>query len=103
MAPARQYPLWVIVLICWVSGGLALWLVDHFVTWHQLYLVMGSLMLIGVYATLSAKEPLIKSPSPKTLYEAIYEPFIEFFSRNNAWITLLLIIFIKWVMHLLWH
>ncbi|WP_442890273.1 hypothetical protein [Arsenophonus sp. PmNCSU2021_1] len=29
------------------------------------------------------------------LYEAIYEPFVEFFSRNNAWITLLLIIFYK--------
>lgn len=78
-----------------VSGGLALWLVDHFVTWQQLYLLMASLMLIGVYATLSAKEPLIKSPPPKTLYEAIYEPFVEFFSRNNAWITLLLIIFYK--------
>lgn len=78
-----------------VSGGLALWLVEHFVTWQQLYLLMASLMLIGVYATLSAKEPLIKSPPPTTLYEAIYEPFVEFFSRNNAWITLLLIIFYK--------
>lgn len=61
-----------------VSGGLALWLVDHFVTWQQLYLLMASLMLIGVYATLYTKEPLIKSPPPKILYEAIYELFVEF-------------------------
>lgn len=40
-----------------VSGGLALWLADKFLTWKQLYLVMAGLMIIGVIATLLAKEP----------------------------------------------
>lgn len=78
-----------------VSGGLALWLADKFLTWKQLYILMAGLMLIGVVATLLAKEPEENSAPPTSLKKAIYEPLAEFFSRNNAWLILLLLVFYK--------
>ncbi|WP_353242917.1 MFS transporter [Providencia sp.] len=78
-----------------VSGGLALWLADKFLTWKQLYLVMAGLMIIGVVATLLAKEPEENSAPPTSLRKAIYDPLAEFFSRNNAWLVLLLLVFYK--------
>ncbi|HEP0306442.1 TPA: muropeptide MFS transporter AmpG [Providencia rettgeri] len=78
-----------------VSGGLALWLADKFLTWKQLYLVMAGLMIIGVIATLLAKEPEESCAAPTSLKKAIYEPLAEFFSRNNAWLILLLLVFYK--------
>ncbi|EKT53527.1 muropeptide MFS transporter AmpG [Providencia sneebia] len=78
-----------------VSGGLALWMADKFLTWKQLYLLMAGLMLIGVVATLLAKEPEDNGTAPTSLKKAIYEPLAEFFSRNNAWLILLLLVFYK--------
>nr|ELR5113530.1 MFS transporter [Providencia stuartii] len=78
-----------------VSGGLALWMADKFLTWQQLYMVMAGLMLIGVFATLFAKEPEDNGTPPASLKDAIYKPLSEFFSRNNAWLVLLLIVFYK--------
>ena len=78
-----------------VSGGLSLWLADKFLTWQQLYLLMAGLMLIGVIATLLAKEPTENIAPPASLKDAIYEPLAEFFSRNNAWLILLLLVFYK--------
>ncbi|MGQ7948324.1 muropeptide MFS transporter AmpG, partial [Providencia huashanensis] len=78
-----------------VSGGLALWLADKFLTWKQLYLLMAGLMVIGVIATLLAKEPEEDTAPPTSLKKAIYEPLAEFFSRNNAWLILLLLVFYK--------
>ncbi|MBQ0440150.1 muropeptide MFS transporter AmpG [Providencia rettgeri] len=78
-----------------VSGGLALWLADKFLTWKQLYLLMAGLMIIGVIATLLAKEPEEDTAPPTSLKKAIYEPLAEFFSRNNAWLILLLLVFYK--------
>ncbi|BBG61328.1 muropeptide transporter AmpG [Providencia rustigianii] len=60
-----------------------------------MYLVMASLMLIGVFATLFAKEPKDNIAPPASLKDAIYAPLAEFFSRNNAWLVLLLLIFYK--------
>ncbi len=78
-----------------VSGGIALWMADAFLSWKQLYLLMAGLMLIGVVATLIAKNPTEDCAPPTSLKDAIYEPLAEFFSRNNAWIILLLLIFYK--------
>lgn len=78
-----------------VSGGLALWLADKFLSWQQLYLLMAGLMLIGVAATLLAREPEEELAPPASLKDAIYEPLAEFFNRNNAWLILLLLVFYK--------
>ncbi|MBD2779504.1 muropeptide MFS transporter AmpG [Xenorhabdus szentirmaii] len=77
-----------------VSGGLALWMADH-IGWQKVYWIMAGFMLLCVHATLIAKEPKIASAPPKTLRQAVIEPFSDFFSRNNAWLILLLIIFYK--------
>ncbi|NHB97130.1 muropeptide MFS transporter AmpG [Photorhabdus stackebrandtii] len=78
-----------------VSGGLALWIADRYIGWQHTYWLMAGLMLIGVYATLRAKEPKVEVPPPKTLHQAAIEPLADFFSRNNAWLILLLIVMYK--------
>ncbi|NHB92609.1 muropeptide MFS transporter AmpG [Photorhabdus cinerea] len=78
-----------------VSGGLALWIADRYIGWQHIYWLMAGLMLIGVYATLRAKEPEVDILPPKTLQQAAIEPLADFFSRNNAWLILLLIIMYK--------
>ncbi|MBD2810810.1 muropeptide MFS transporter AmpG [Xenorhabdus sp. Vera] len=77
-----------------VSGGLAL-LIATYIGWQNMYWVMAGMMLVGVYATLTAKEPEINTAPPKTLHQAVLEPLYDFFSRNNAWLILLLIILYK--------
>ncbi|MDC9587834.1 muropeptide MFS transporter AmpG [Xenorhabdus sp. XENO-10] len=77
-----------------VSGGLAL-LLATYIGWQSMYWVMAGLMLIGVYATLTAKEPELNTAPPKTLSQAVFEPLSDFFNRNNAWLILLLIILYK--------
>ena len=56
---------------------------------------MAALMGIGIIATLLAQEPETAVKPPRTLYEAVIEPLYEFFSRNNAWLILLLIVLYK--------
>ncbi|MBI6548780.1 muropeptide MFS transporter AmpG [Xenorhabdus lircayensis] len=77
-----------------VSGGLAL-LLTTCIGWQSMYWVMAGMMLIGVCATLTAKEPEINTAPPKTLHQAVFEPLSDFFSRNNAWLILLLIVLYK--------
>lgn len=70
------------------SGGLIL--ADHF-TFDQVYLLMAASLLVGVVTTLLCKEPPLTVATPRTLREAVVEPFVEYFSRDRA-ITLLLFI-----------
>ncbi|HGN0339656.1 TPA: muropeptide MFS transporter AmpG [Proteus mirabilis] len=78
-----------------VSGGMALWLADKYIGWQNMYWLMAALMGIGIIATLLAQEPETAVKPPRTLYEAVIEPLYEFFSRNNAWLILLLIVLYK--------
>ncbi|CRL62408.1 muropeptide transporter [Proteus vulgaris] len=78
-----------------VSGGMALWLADKYIGWQNMYWLMAALMGIGMIATLLAQEPETAVKPPRTLYEAVIEPLAEFFSRNNAWLILLLIVLYK--------
>ncbi|MDR0218860.1 MAG: muropeptide MFS transporter AmpG [Enterobacteriaceae bacterium] len=77
-----------------ISGGLALWVATH-IGWQSMYWLMAGMMLIGVYATLTAKEPNVDAAPPKTLHQAVVEPLFDFFNRNNAWLILLLIVLYK--------
>jgi PAT family beta-lactamase induction signal transducer AmpG len=78
-----------------VSGGLALILVDNWISWAQAYWLMAALMLVGVAATWAAEEPAAPLHVPKTLAEAVREPLAEYFSRHGAWLLLLVIILYK--------
>jgi PAT family beta-lactamase induction signal transducer AmpG len=78
-----------------VSGGLALILVDNWISWTQAYWLMAGLMLVGAAATWAAEEPATPPSAPKTLAEAVREPLAEYFSRHGAWLLLLVIILYK--------
>jgi len=78
-----------------VSGGLALWIADRYLGWQHMYWLMAALMLIGVIATIMAPEPDISEPAPRTIEIAVVAPLKDFFSRNNAWLILLLIVMYK--------
>lgn len=78
-----------------VSGGLALILVDNWLSWSAMYALMAALMLVGLAATWTAPEPQAPARAPLSLAAAIREPLAEYFSRNGAWLLLLLIVLYK--------
>lgn len=77
-----------------VSGALALIIADQ-VGWNFTYYLMAGLMGLMVLATLWGPEPEVEAQPPKTMTEAVVEPFKEFFSRRGAWLILLLIVLYK--------
>jgi MFS transporter, PAT family, beta-lactamase induction signal transducer AmpG len=77
-----------------VSGALALILSD-FLGWRLTYMIMASLMFVGMVAVLLGPEPEKSGTPPKSLSEAIGGPFKEFFSRDKALMMLALIVFYK--------
>ena len=78
-----------------VSGGLALWLADRYVGWQAIWWVMAAMMVPAVIATLMAKEPGEAVVKPRTLEDAVIAPLKDFFTRNNAWLILSLIVLYK--------
>jgi PAT family beta-lactamase induction signal transducer AmpG len=81
-----------------VTGGLALYLADS-ISWPTVYLLLASLMLIGIIATFLAPEPALTEPPPRTIAEAVILPFREFFLRagvGRALLVLLFIVFYKY-------
>ncbi len=74
-----------------ISGGVGISLVgSDFInlSWGQLYYLIAACMLIGIGTTLWAPEPKISGPMPRTLLEAIVDPFAEFLKRPGAWFIL---------------
>jgi len=78
-----------------VSGGVALWLADRYLGWHNVYFLMAGLMLLGLLGTLLAKEPEQSIAPPLSLRHAVIDPLKDFFTRNNTWLMITLIIFYK--------
>lgn len=78
-----------------VSGGLALWLADRYLGWQMTYWLMAALMALGLIGTYLASEPQGSPQAPVTLQQAILTPLAEFFSRNNAWLMITLIVLYK--------
>ncbi len=76
-----------------VSGGLALILVDNWISWQAAYWLMAALMLVGLAAVWASEEP--QANAPTTLAAAVREPLAEYFARRGAWLLLLLIILYK--------
>ncbi len=77
-----------------VSGALALILSDV-IGWRNTYLIMASLVGIGILTTLAGPEPVFTASAPKTLQEAIVGPLREFLSRPAAVSFLLLMVLYK--------
>ena len=77
-----------------VSGSLALILSDH-IPMSKVYLLMAACLLIGVLASLFGPEPKNQPAPPKTLIDAVYKPFMEFFSRVGSFEMLIFILIYK--------
>ncbi len=72
-----------------VPGSLSLILAD-FLPWNLVFIITALFMLPGVAMTLAVQEPHRAAP-PKTLREAVVEPFHEFITRSG-WNSALLIL-----------
>lgn len=77
-----------------VSGGLALGMADH-MPWSRVYFIMAICMSVGLIGSVFGPEPMENVAPPKTLGEAIYKPFIEFFNRAGAIEMLIFILIYK--------
>lgn len=75
------------------SGG-GLILADH-LSFTMVYLIMAACMLPAIITTLLTPEPAMSAGTPKTLREAIVEPLVEYFSRENAVLILTFILLYK--------
>ncbi len=76
-----------------VPGSLSLILADH-LPWSSVFLITALFMLPGIAMTLAVKEPALLAGRPRTLREAIIEPFHEFISRHGLQSALLILAFI---------
>lgn len=76
------------------SGAMALVMASLW-GWPATYAVMAALMGIGLYATLTAPEPVLQIAAPLTLRDAVLLPLQEFMARPQAWAFLALIILYK--------
>lgn len=63
------------------SGG-GLILADH-IPFSMVYLIMAGCMLMGLVTTLAAREPEMAQGSPKSIKEAVIDPFVEYFTRSG--------------------
>lgn len=76
-----------------VPGSLSLILADH-LSWSQVFLITAAFMLPGLLMTLSVAEPQAARGSPRTLRDAVVEPFREFFGRHGVRSALLVLAFL---------
>ena len=80
-----------------VPGSLSLILADH-LPWAHVFMITALFMLPGMAMALSVREPEVSRAAPKTLREAVIEPFREFVQRagwRNAVLILGFIFFYK--------
>ena len=76
-----------------VPGSLSLILADH-LPWSSVFFITALFMLPGVIMTLMSSEPQRVKTAPRTLKEAVVEPFHEFITREGWRAALLILAFI---------
>ena len=76
-----------------VPGSLALILSDH-LPWHTVFLIVAAFMLVGIVLTLVVDEAIAEPTPPKTMRDAIVEPFREFLNRKGVGAALLILVFL---------
>ncbi|MEO7501748.1 MAG: AmpG family muropeptide MFS transporter [Gemmatimonadaceae bacterium] len=80
-----------------LTGWLALVLADR-LSWPTTYVIMSTLMIVGIITTFRSPEPVLTDPRPASLTEAVVLPFKEFFQRSGfvpGLVTLLFIVLYK--------
>ncbi len=77
-----------------ISSGGGLILAD-LIPFSAVYGVMAAAMLPGLITTLFCVEPQVATGTPRTLREAVVQPFVEYFSRHDAGLILLFVLLYK--------
>jgi len=75
------------------SGG-GLIMADH-MDFSMVYLILAGCMLPGILTTLLTPEPATPAGTPRTMREAVVDPLVEYFSRNDAVLILVFILLYK--------
>ena len=65
-----------------IPGSLALILADH-LPWHTVFVIVALFMGVGVLLTFAIQEAISNPTPPRTLREAVVEPFREFVQRKG--------------------
>ena len=65
-----------------VPGSLALILADV-IPWSSVFWIVGVFMLVGIFTTLLVPETADDRLAPRSVREAVVEPFVEFFGRQD--------------------
>lgn len=76
-----------------ITSSLALYLADR-MPWPMVYLIMSSLMLLGLVSSVLAPEPITSDRPPQTLRDAFQLPVLDFFGRNGLGQGILILLFI---------
>ena len=64
------------------SGG-GLILADH-MSFRNVYFIMAGCMMVGVVSTILTPEPDVPAGTPRSIWGAVVEPFVDYFSRRGA-------------------
>ncbi len=75
-----------------VPGSLALVLSDH-LEWTTVFFIVAMFMAVGIVLTLVIQEAIKEPATPRTLREAVVEPFREFLDRQGVGAALLVLAF----------
>jgi PAT family beta-lactamase induction signal transducer AmpG len=75
------------------SGG-GLIMADH-MDFSMVYLILAGCMLPGLLTTLLTPEPPTPAGTPRTMKEAVVDPLVEYFSRQDALLILIFILLYK--------
>ena len=76
-----------------VPGALGLILADH-LPWHTVFVVVASFMFVGIVLTLSVSEAIADPTPPRTIRDAVIEPFREFLGRAGLMPALYVLAFL---------
>lgn len=77
-----------------VTGSLALILADQ-LPWSLVFWILGGLMSVGILCTLVAPPVAVPPRVPRTMTEAVVEPFRELLKRDQAWLLLFITMLYK--------
>jgi len=77
-----------------LAGGGGLILAD-WLSFPQMYQLLAAFMAVCIIVTLAAPEPPLPEGRPRSLAQAVFLPFRDYFMRDGAWLALAFILLYK--------
>ncbi len=78
----------------YVSVGVSFLSADAGVGWNQIHILLGLMMVLGMITTLFVSEPTVEEAPPRSVREAVIDPFREFLGRSGAfWILAFVLLY----------